>query len=335
MNKLFDILPPFSDKPLPRIDVKATLKMYPPDKYKEIKQLIDLISQHEERKNKIEESEKLSFSGKMQTSGPLFPRFTTLQVGFSTPQITSPFVNTSQTWPTLTYEQATALAKKQEELEKQKAENLKLVIKNLNYQDQYFSPTSMAIDNTRVVFKTNINEIPYNKEIILQAREKMRNKKVPDIPDVDNGKPALSCINTVTGAYGKNSQVAGNRTFAKNPENYGFKEIPIETIQPGDLYQQWVRESKKIFNNYFSDKPYWGFKTPYHMVMLDSITPNGKYLFDYSNGSDNPNDSSAIKIQLPFLEIWEHGDTSLRKDKAIEYMRNNGKAYRFVGFYEK
>ena len=123
MNKLFDILPPFSDKPLPRIDVKATLKMYPPDKYKEIKQLIDLISQHEERKNKIEESEKLSFSGKMQTSGPLFPRFTTLQVGFSTPQITSPFVNTSQTWPTLTYEQATALAKKQEELEKQKADS--------------------------------------------------------------------------------------------------------------------------------------------------------------------------------------------------------------------
>ena len=74
-----------------------------------------------------------------------------------------------------------------------------------------------------------------------------------------------TCINTTTGMFPKGSRVPGNKTFARNPNQYGFEQV--KDVQKGDMLQ--------LLNN---------FGIPYHSVLVTGFAENGNPLVTYSNG---------------------------------------------------
>lgn len=82
-----------------------------------------------------------------------------------------------------------------------------------------------------------------------------------------------TCINTTTGMFPKGSQVSGNKTFAKNPSLYGFKEV--NDMQVGDMMQ--------LYNS---------FDDPFHSVMITGFAENGDPLLTYSNGGIDRDDNN-------------------------------------------
>lgn len=90
-------------------------------------------------------------------------------------------------------------------------------------------------------------------------------------PTVD-GK---SCMATASGVYCKNA--SGNQTFKATPDKYGFRKIPESEMLPGDLVQ------------YYSSKG-----IPEHALIFDSLDEDGKPLYNYSNGGNDP---QSIKIR--------------------------------------
>lgn len=153
------------------------------------------------------------------------------------------------------------------------------------------------------------------------AYSRMVNKQLPDVPSISSITKLLarirqedsypwSCINTATGAYGKEYQVSGNKTFAKNPKKYGFTEIPVKNIRRGDIFQHYDKD------------------TPKHAVMFDSIAPNGSILFHYSNGLSG---TTAMRHFVPYFEELTGDTVHTRGQAGLNLMNKVGKAYRFVG----
>lgn len=88
-----------------------------------------------------------------------------------------------------------------------------------------------------------------------------------------------TCIYTATSQFNDSGAlVSGNKTFRKNPSAYGFKEIPIDSVQNGDLVQ---------FSNEIG---------PHHSTLVTGKDENGS-LLSYSNGNN-----------IPF-DVLEDGDT--------------------------
>ncbi len=77
--------------------------------------------------------------------------------------------------------------------------------------------------------------------------------------------PGPGCIYTATDNYGKQYRVAGNETFAANPNKYGFVKINTKDRQPGDL-QQHVSYR------------------PIHMMLFNGYDEHGKPRYNYSSG---------------------------------------------------
>ena len=161
----------------------------------------------------------------------------------------------------------------------------------------------------------------YKRLYAESAYSRMVNKRVPDVPSISSITKLLarirqkdsypwSCINTATGAYGKEYQVSGNKTFANNPEKYGFTEIPVNSIRRGDIFQHYDKD------------------TPKHAIMFDSIAPNGSILFHYSNGLSG---TTAMRHFVPYFEELT-GDTVLTRGQAgLNLMSKVGKSYRYIG----
>lgn len=73
------------------------------------------------------------------------------------------------------------------------------------------------------------------------------------------------CIYTATDNYGKQYRVSGNRTFAANPNKYGFVKINTKDRQPGDLQQHLAGN-------------------PIHMMIFNGYDEKGKPRYNYSSG---------------------------------------------------
>lgn len=118
-----------------------------------------------------------------------------------------------------------------------------------------------------------------------------------------------TCIYTTTGNFGKQYQVAGNRSFRGNPAKYGFVEIGINEIKPGDVIQDFSK----------------GDGIPTHALMFVGFDSNGKALYNYSDGRHN---ESAIQkdAYYPFINSSVHL-TNQNSDK----LKHAIAAYRFIG----
>ena len=119
------------------------------------------------------------------------------------------------------------------------------------------------------------------------------------IAPIINGKPGQSCIYTATDNYGRKYRVAGNQTFAANPEKYGFiVNGPVENARPGDLYQ--LINEKGV---------------PDHMNMITGNDDKKGLLVSYSSGyAGFPNmNRGDYKVNVP---LWN---------------KSGYETYRFVG----
>lgn len=120
-----------------------------------------------------------------------------------------------------------------------------------------------------------------------------------------------TCIFTATSQFNDaGAKVAGNKTFRRNPQKYGFKEVPSDSADIGDLVQ-------------FSE-----FGTPHHSVLVSSKNSKGEPLLSYSRGSDLPYDTD-IK-----------GDTisTMVKNNPIDKVEEKSGPYsvfRYIGSPEK
>jgi len=156
------------------------------------------------------------------------------------------------------------------------------------------------------------------------AHEKSANRTLPRVPimgyknytDPKTGEMirvpdyGLSCIYTALDNYGEPYLVSGNEQFMGNPEKYGFKQISLSELLPGDIVQS-------------GGVGYGGIYYPSHGMIFDGYDDEGFPLFNYSNGTINPNDSGGIKIHKRYPVYTETGP-----DYTISDQYN--RAYRFV-----
>ena len=128
------------------------------------------------------------------------------------------------------------------------------------------------------------------------AAEKSRSLKVHQALHDKGMCNGNSCIYTATDNYGKQYRVSGNKTFAENPNKYGFIKINTEDRKPGDLQQ--------VIDMYNEE--------PVHMMIFNGINSEENPTYNYSDGGHNKN---SIK-------------------KNAKYPINNNRridTYRFVG----
>lgn len=83
-----------------------------------------------------------------------------------------------------------------------------------------------------------------------------------------------SCMYTATDNYGKKYRISGNQSFRANPAKYGFQEINLSDIKPGDIIQDFYR----------------GDGIPHHAITFIGYDNNNKALFNYSRGGGSEED---------------------------------------------
>ena len=179
-------------------------------------------------------------------------------------------------------------------------------------QKTYLIPTLEAYINQRVA------------ERRAEAARHIQQQKAPNVPRLPSRTPwsiaagilgmsdeerirrfgttaPQTCIYTATSQFNDaGAVVPGNKTFRKNPESYGFREVPMDSAQIGDLIQ---------FTNEMG--------TPHHGTLMTGRDAKGKPLVSYSNGS-----------YLPF-ETYFNGDT--QKEDTVWTMKSNQPISAFTG----
>ena len=125
-----------------------------------------------------------------------------------------------------------------------------------------------------------------------------------------------SCIYTATGNYGDAHKCSWNVWFRENPEKYGFTEINLKDVKPGDIIQDFTNVEG----------------IPNHALTFIGYDDSGKARYNYSSGG---NDSKAIKKQAYYPYELDYGQfTHFTKDNA-EDLQSAIAAYRFVGNEEE
>lgn len=157
--------------------------------------------------------------------------------------------------------------------------------------------------------EVNIDEYKEaQRQVIREAAVKKALTRETGTAPIINGSPAASCIYTVTDNFGNKYRVAGNQTFFRNPEKYGFKvNGPIENAEVGDLYQMFDTAG-----------------TPDHMVFITGIDEKGNPLISYSSGN-----AGQGRFLTPLLkEVYEAQQELLgespetKKVSYEEYLKN-------------
>ena len=123
-----------------------------------------------------------------------------------------------------------------------------------------------------------------------------------------------SCIYTATDNYGKKYRVSGNQSFRANPAKYGFEEINLNDIKPGDIIQDFnLRDN-----------------IPHHAItFIGYDNNNNKALFNYSKGGSTERD--IVKNgYYPFYLDHEIGMVDF-DGKNNNKLRHSAAAYRFIG----
>lgn len=122
-----------------------------------------------------------------------------------------------------------------------------------------------------------------------------------------------TCIYTATDNYGKQYRVSGNRTFRSDPEKFGFVEIGLNEIKPGDVIQDFSKRDG----------------IPTHAIMFVGYDDKGKALFNYSSGGHDESDIKKDSYYPFFFDDYTgmvHFD-GVNNDK----LRHTAAAYRFIG----
>ena len=122
-----------------------------------------------------------------------------------------------------------------------------------------------------------------------------------------------SCIYTATDNYGKKYRISGNKSFRANPSKYGFKEINLNNIKPGDIIQD------------FSSRD----NAPHHAITFIGYDDNNKALFNYSKGGSTEED--IVKNgHYPF--IYDDDNNKVHLDGINNSkLQHTAAAYRFIG----
>lgn len=214
-----------------------------------------------------------------------------------------------------------SLMSKEEYLEQQRQETVNAAIQNSYDREFPEIPYVLKFQNENEwrkhiadkisVAKLKIKNAPYEgmAEIHKEKLQELENELAKGYSQELCKGP--TCIYTTTGNFGKQYQVSGNRSFRGNPAKYGFVEIGLNEIKPGDVIQDFSK----------------GDGIPTHAVMFVGYDNNNKALFNYSDGR---HDESAIKkdSHYPFVldEQPVHLD-GVNNDK----LKHSAAAYRFVG----
>ena len=120
-----------------------------------------------------------------------------------------------------------------------------------------------------------------------------------------------TCIYTATSQFNdRGAKVSGNKTFRRNPDRFGFEEIPIDSVAEGDLVQ-------------FSDERLG----PHHSVLMTGRTFKGEPTLSYSNGNSVP------------YTVYE-GDTipTMKKNERLSSLSDalgTPTAFRYIGSPQK
>ena len=126
--------------------------------------------------------------------------------------------------------------------------------------------------------------------------------------------PGASCIYTATDNYGNKYRVSGNRSFRSSPEKYGFIEINLNDIKPGDIIQDFSVNG-----------------SPTHAITFMGYNDEGTALYNYSSG-DHTKGAIRKNKKYPFYTMY--GDElHLNNEDNID-LRTYAAAYRFIGTQE-
>lgn len=123
--------------------------------------------------------------------------------------------------------------------------------------------------------------------------------------------PGASCIYTATDNYGKKYRVSGNRSFRSSPEKYGFTEINLNDIKPGDIIQDFSVDGN-----------------PTHALTFMGYNDGGTALYNYSSG-DHTKEAIRKNKKYPFYTIY--GDELHLNNEDNADLRTYAAAYRFIG----
>lgn len=120
-----------------------------------------------------------------------------------------------------------------------------------------------------------------------------------------------SCIYTATDNYGEKYRVSGNRSFRANPAKYGFKEINLNDIKPGDIIQDFTVDN-----------------IPKHAITFMGYKDN-KAIFNYSSGGDS---ESSIRKNAHYPFEFDDKNPMVHLDGTNNNkLKHAAAAYRFIG----
>ena len=123
--------------------------------------------------------------------------------------------------------------------------------------------------------------------------------------------PGSTCIYTATDNFGKKYRVSGNQTFRANPAKYGFEEINLNDIKPGDIIQDF------------------GLYGPRHALTFVGYDDTNKALFNYSKGGST--ESEIVKNGYYPFE-WDDTQPTVHLDGINNSkLQHAAAAYRFIG----
>lgn len=214
---------------------------------------------------------------------------------------------------------STPLKSRQQYLEQQRQQIIDAAIQNSYDREFPEIPHTLKFENEnkwREYMESKINEAnnlienaPYEgmaeiyRERLRGLEDELAKGYTPELCE------GPTCIYTTTGNFGKQYQVAGNRSFRGNPAKYGFVEVGLNEIKPGDVVQDFSKKDG----------------VPTHALMFVGFDSNGKALFNYSDGRFN---ESAIEkdAYYPFINSSVHL-TSQNSDR----LKHAAAAYRFIG----
>lgn len=164
----------------------------------------------------------------------------------------------------------------------------------------------LALDQA-IKYNHGEEKINEYKKLLSQYNNELKTGYKPELCAGD------SCIYTATDNYGKKYRVSGNQSFRANPAKYGFKEINLNDIKPGDIIQDFS----------FRDN------TPHHAITFIGYDDNNKALFNYSKGGSTEED--IVKNgHYPFY--WDDEIGKVHFDsKNNDKLRHTAAAYRFIG----
>lgn len=199
-------------------------------------------------------------------------------------------------------------------------------IVNSNNKTQLTAPRLLRYANEKVWRDAIMADISHTKQQIQDAPYPGRAEILRETLNSLERKLSLgytpqyyygdNCIWEATGNFGKQYQVSGNQTFRANPLKYGFMEISLDDIKPGDIIQDFTRTDN----------------VPHHAVTFIGYDNEGRARFNYSKGgtTEGNNQKNAL---YPFF--WDDDSPKVHLDgKNNSKLAHAAAAYRFVGNQE-